>query len=142
MTYDEKCRWLRRYQASMRREDALEWKAERLKARAMGVSPRVSRMPGTHGTGPAAGGLPERLTEAMDELAAQKAQSKAILRELKAVIRRCPSSRGREVLCGAYVQGLSMKNIARELGLSQRWVIQIHRVAVEKLALDTSPLDC
>lgn len=141
MTYDEKIRLLRRYQDSLRREDALKWKTERMQARDMGVSPRVSRMPVAHGAGVAAGGMPERLAEAMDELAAQKTKSKAILRELKAVIRRCPSSRGRNVLCGAYIQGLSMKNIARELGLSRRWVTQIHRAAVEKLTLDTSPLD-
>ena len=51
MTYEEKVRWLRRYQESLRREQELAEEVERLQSEATRITPLLSGMPGGAGDG-------------------------------------------------------------------------------------------
>ena len=81
MTYEEKARWLGRYQTALHSEQLLAEEVERLRAESERVTPLLTGMPGA---GPDLDRLPravERILEAQQRLEAQ--------------VRRCLVLRGR-----------------------------------------------
>lgn len=71
MTYEEKVRWLRRYQESLRREQELAEEVERLQSEATRITPLLSGMPGGPGDGQKVPRAVERIVEAQQQLERQ-----------------------------------------------------------------------
>ena len=71
MTYDEKVRWLRRYQDILRRERELAEELEQLHARACKVTPSLTGMPGSASDGQSLPRAVESIVQAQQELQAQ-----------------------------------------------------------------------
>lgn len=135
MTYDEKIRWLRRYQDSLRRERELSEELDQLQTRACKVTPSLTGMPG----GPSDGqGLPravESIVQAQQELQAQINICGAVRREIVAALEQVTNARDHEILRRRYILGQRWEEIAVEMHLEYRWVTRRHRRTVESMIL-------
>lgn len=135
MTYEEKRRWLWRYQDSLRREKELAEEVERLKSEATRITPLLSGMPGGAGDGQKLPRSVERIVQAKQELQAQINQCGAIRREIVAVLEQVSNSRDHEILRRRYILGQRWEHIAVAMHLEYRWVTRRHRFAVEHMEL-------
>lgn len=122
MDYKEKVEWLGRYQASVSCQHMLEEEIEVLRSDAERVTACMSGMPGR--SGPNADRLP-RAVERIEE--AQK--------RLEQQLESCMETPGQEVLRRRYVMGQNFSEIAEAMGVVQRRAYQLHRTAVEGMAV-------
>ena len=135
MTYEEKVRWLRRYQDSLRRERELAAEVEQLHTRACKVTPSLTGMPGCPSDGQSLPRVVESIVQAQQELQAQINQCGAIRREIVAALEQVSNSRDHEILRRRYILGKRWEHIAVEMHLEYRWVTRMHRFAVENINL-------
>ena len=135
MTYEEKVRWLRRYQDSLRREQELAEEVEQLRSRACKVTPSLSGMPGGTSDGQALPRAVEQILEARQELQAQIEQCNTIRREVVDAIEQITNPRDKEILRRRYLLGERWEYIAVSMHLEYRWVTRKHRASVESLLL-------
>lgn len=135
MTYEEKVRWLRRYQDSLRREQELAEEVEQLRSRACKVTPSLSGMPGGTSDGQALPRAVEQILEAQQELQAQIEQCNTIRREVVDAIEQITNPRDNEILRRRYLLGERWEYIAVSMYLEYRWVTRRHRTSVESLLL-------
>ena len=131
MTYEEKVRWLRRYQDSLRRERELAEELEQLHARACKVTPSLTGMPG----GTSLARAVERIVQAQQELQAQINQCGYIRHEVVAALEQVTNARDHEILRRRYILGQRWEEIAVEMHLEYRWVTRRHRHTVESMIL-------
>lgn len=139
MNYQEKVRWLRRYQDSLRREQELLEEIERLRTEATRVTQALSGMPGS-GDGQALPRAVERILQAQEQLQAQINTCQQVRREIAATVEQLPDLRERDILRRRYILGQRFEQIAVELRLEYRWTRRLHRRAIENLTLE-SPLE-
>ena len=135
MTYDEKVRWLRRYQDSLRRERELADEVEQLHARACKVTPALTGMPGGPSDGQSLPRAVESIVQAQQELQAQINQCGAIRREIVAALDQITNPRDHEILRRRYLLGQRWEEIAVTMHLEYRWVTRRHRRTVESMIL-------
>ena len=135
MPYDEKVRWLRRYQDSLRRERELAEELEQLHSRACKVTPALTGMPGGEGDGQSLARAVESIVQAQQELDAQINQCGAIRREVVAALEQTTNPRDHEILRRRYILGQRWEEIAMEMHLEYRWVTRRHRRTVESMIL-------
>ena len=135
MPYDEKVRWLRRYQDSLRRERELAEELEQLNSRACKVTPALTGMPGGEGDGQSLARAVESIVQAQQELDAQINQCGAIRREVVAALNQVTNPRDHEILRRRYILGLRWEEIAVEMHLEYRWVTRSHHRAVDRMIL-------
>ena len=135
MTYEEKVRWLRRYQESLRREKELAQEVERLHSEAYRVTPLLSGMPGGASDGQALPRAVEGIVKAKQELQAQINQCGYIRREVVAALEQVTNARDHEILRRRYLLGQRWEEIAVEMHLEYRWVTRRHRRTVESMIL-------
>lgn len=135
MPYDEKVRWLRRYQDSLRRERELAEELEQLHSRACKVTPALTGMPGGEGDGQSLARAVESIVQARQELDAQINVCGDIRREVVAAIEQVTNQRDNEILRRRYILGQRWENIAVDTGIDLRWVYRRHRAAVQRLVI-------
>lgn len=135
MTYEEKVRWLRRYQDSLRKEQELAEEVEQLRARACKVTPSLSGMPGGTSDGQALPRAVEQILEAQQQLQEQIEQCNAIRREVVDAIERVTNPRDKEILRRRYLLGNRFENISVVLHYEYRWTRRLHKKAVSELVL-------
>lgn len=135
MTYEEKVRWLRRYQDSLRREQELAEEVEQLRSRACKVTPSLSGMPGGSSDGQALPRAVEQILEAQQELEEQINQCGAVRKEVVAVLEQATSSRDHEILRRRYLLDQKWEQIAMEMRLEYRWVRRLHKRAIGILTI-------
>lgn len=135
MTYEEKVRWLRRYQDSLRRERELAEELEQLHTRACKVTPALTGMPGGHSDGQSLPRAVESIVQAQQELQAQINQCGYIRREVVAALEQVTNARDHEILRRRYLLGQRWEEIAVEMHLEYRWVTRRHRRTVESMIL-------
>lgn len=135
MTYDEKVRWLRRYQESLRRERELSEELDQLSSRACKVTPAITGMPGGAGDGQSLARAVESIVQAQAELQAQVNECEAIRRQIVAALDQVTNPRDHEILRRRYILGQRWEEIAVEMLIEYRSVTRRHRKAVEKLIL-------
>lgn len=135
MPYDEKVRWLRRYQDSLRRERELAEELEQLNSRACKVTPALTGMPGGEGDGQSLARAVESIVQAQQELDAQINQCGAIRREVVAALNQVTNPRDHEILRRRYILGQRWEEIAVEMHLEYRWVTRSHHRAVDRMIL-------
>lgn len=137
MTYEEKRRWLWRYQESLRREKELAEEVEQLQTRACRVTPSLSGMPGGTGDGQALPRAVEEIVRAQQELQAQINQCGAMRREVVAALEQVSNSRDHEILRRRYILGQRWEYIAVQMEIELRWVYRRHRNAVEGMTIES-----
>lgn len=137
MTYEEKVRWLKRYQDSLRIQRELELEVERLRSEATRITPLLSGMPGGQGDGQHLPRAVEAITEAQVELQEQVLRCEELRREVLAVIEAVPDVRDREILRRRYVLGQRWEKIGEDMSMNVRWVYKRHRKIVTCMAYVT-----
>lgn len=133
MTYEEKVRWLRRYQDSLRREQELAEEVEQLRSRACKVTPSLSGMPGGTSDGQALPRAVEQILEAQQELETQIEQCNAIRREVVENIERVTNPRDKEILRRRYLLGEDLKVISDNMFLEYRWIRKLHKLSITNI---------
>lgn len=136
MTYEEKVAWLRRYQASLRREKELAEELEQLRARACRVTPALRDLPGSQGDGQALPRAIEQIVQAQQELQAQIAQCNAVRGEIVMKIEQVYNPRDKEILRRKYILGQRFERIAEALDLEYRWVRRLHHKVVNGMKME------
>ena len=136
MSYDDKIKWLRRYQDSLRRERELEREVEQMETLAARVTPRLSGMPGGGADGQSLPRAVEGIIRAKQELEAQVNVCKAIRAEVVAALEQITNPRDHEILRRRYVLGQTWEQIAVETFYSYKQVRRRHSRCVEALDLD------
>lgn len=135
MTYEEKVRWLRRYQDSLHREQELAEEVEQLRSRACKVTPSLSGMPVGTSDGQALPRAVEQILEAQQELLDQINYCGAIREEIVSMLEQATSARDQEILRRRYLLGQKWEQIAVEMHLEYRWVRRLHKRAVGILSI-------
>lgn len=138
MTYDEKIRWLRRYQDSLRRERELAEEVEQLRARACKVTPALTGMPNSPSDGQSLPRAVEQILEAQQELQAQIVQCNAIRQEISMEIAQISNKRDFEILQRRYILGQKWEEIAYKIEKDDRWIRRCHKKAINRLCLENS----
>lgn len=137
MTYDEKIRWLRRYQESLRREKELAQEVERLYSEAYRVTPLLSGMPGGASDGQALPRAVEWIVKANQELECQINMCGAIRREIVAAIEQVTDARDHEILRRRYLLGQKWEQISVDMNYNFQYVCKRHKLTVCKLAIES-----
>lgn len=137
MTYEEKRRWLWRYQESLRRERELSEEVEQLHTRACKVTPSLSGMPGGTGDGQALPRAVEEIVRAQQELQAQINQCGAMRREIVAALEQVSNSRDHEILRRRYILGQKWERIAVQMNYAYQYVCDRHKQAICKMLIES-----
>lgn len=137
MTYDEKIRWLRRYQESLRREKELAQEVERLHSEAYRVTPLLSGMPGGSSDGQALPRAVEGIVKAKQELECQINMCGAIRREIVAAIEQVTDARDHEILRRRYLLGQKWEQISVDMNYNFQYVCKRHKLTICKLAIES-----
>lgn len=137
MEYSEKITWLRRYRESLRREKLLEEEIEQLNTEAQRVTRAMSGMPGGGGDGQAIPRAVERLEETRQKLAAEVSKSWALREEIASAIAKIDHPLRQDILTRRYILGQRWEKIAADHHRNIRWIFRVHRVAIEKLAIES-----
>lgn len=130
MTYEEKVRWLRRYQDCLRRERELAEEVEQLRARACKVTPALTGMLGGPNDGQSLPRAVESIVQAKQELQAQINQCGYIRREVVAALEQVTNDRDHEILRRRYLLGQRWEEIAVEMVIDLRWIYRMHKRVV------------
>lgn len=137
MTYDEKIRWLRRYQESIQREKELADEVKELRERAYNITPALTGMPGGPSDGQSLPRAVESITQAMQELQCQINMCGAIRREIVAAIEQVSNHRDHEILRRRYLLGQKLEKISVEMNYNFRYVCKRHKITVCKLDIES-----
>lgn len=137
MTYDEKIRWLRRYQESLRREKELAQEVERMHSEAYRVTPLLSGMPGGSSDGQALPRAVEGIVKAKQELESQINMCGAIRREIVAAIEQVTDARDHEILRRRYLLGQKWEQISVDMNYNFQYVCKRHKLTICKLAIES-----
>lgn len=137
MTYDEKIRWLRRYQESLQREKELADEVKELRERAYNITPALTGMPGDPSDGQSLPRAVESITQAMQELQCQINMCGAIRREIVAAIEQVSNHRDHEILRRRYLLGQKLEKISVEMNYNFRYVCKRHKITVCKLDIES-----
>ena len=135
MPYDEKVRWLRRYQDSLRRERELLQELDQLHSRACKVTPALTGMPGGGGDGQSLARAVESIVQAQQELQAQINVCGTVRREVVAALEQVTNARDHEIMRRRYLLGQRFEKISVEMNLEYRWVRRIHKREVQRLVI-------
>lgn len=136
MPYDEKVRWLRRYQDSLRRERELLQELDQLHSRACKVTPALTGMPGGGGDGQSLARAVESIVQTRQELDAQINVCGAIRREVVAALEQVTNPRDHEILRRRYILGQRWEEIAVAMHYKYQHVCRCHKDAVTKLVIE------
>lgn len=133
MTYEEKVRWLRRYQDSLRREQELIEEVEQLRSRACKVTHSLSDVPGGTGDEHALPRAVEQIMEAQQELQVQIEQCNATRREVVGTICNVENNRDQEILRRRYLLGQKWAAMSEDMEIDERWIRRCHSAAINNL---------
>lgn len=135
MTYNEKLCWLRRYRQALREEERLKNRILAVRSRAESTTRALQPVSVIGGNG--GGCRIERCTDLLDQyqrdLERQLRKSERLRAEIEEAINALPSALQRNVLQARYIDGLPVWRTANMLYISESWVKQAHKKAVENL---------
>lgn len=137
MTYEEKKRWLWRYQEALRAEEELAQELEQLKEEATRVTPLLSDAPGGGGSADKLPKAVERIVEAQQRLQCQINCAQAARKEVVAAIETVHSSRDRDILRRRYLLGQRWEEIACAVCVDFSWLMRMHKRIVLKIPIET-----
>ena len=136
MEYKEKIKWLRSYLESQKSERALVLELERLRSEAERITPVLSAAPGGGGNQGSIPGVVERIDRVRKQLTDAIETGLDIRKKIAEVVEKVQDVQQQEILRRRYLVGQRWDDIAMEMRLTRRWVMKIHRKAVEKLKIE------
>lgn len=137
MDYNEKIAFLRRYRDAQRTMRRLLEELQQLQAEASSVSQALSGMPSGGGDGQAVPRAVERIEAAESRLASAYGTALAELNRVKDAIDSVPDPLRRDILTRRYILGQRWERIAADLDRDLRWVLRLHRRAVDELTIES-----
>lgn len=136
MNYNDKIQWLRWYRQALRAEDRLRDQISAVRARMESTSQALRPVVGG---GSGDGNAIERGVELLDRyqqtLRDQVEESERTRRDIEAAIAALSNPLQQEVLQARYIDGLPVWKTANRLYISESWVKEIQRKAVENLKI-------
>lgn len=144
MTCEEKIRWLRMYRQVLRAEDRLRDQIRAVRARMESTSQALRPVVGgSSGDGNSIERGVELLDRYQRDLVAQLETSQQIRAEIEEAIYALPDHLQREVLLARYIDGLPVWKTANRLYISESWVKETQRKAIENIKIVSAsvPLD-
>lgn len=135
MTYEEKVRWLKRYQDSLRIQRELELEVEQLRSEATRITPLLSGMPRGQGDRQQLPRAVEAIIEAQSELQEQILRCEKVRREVVAVIDCVSSLRDYEILRRRYILKQNFQEISEAMYMSCRWIRRRHKKIIESIRI-------
>lgn len=136
MEYSEKIAWLRRYREAVQREETLAQEIEALRTQAARVTQALTGMPGG-GDGQAIPRAVERIMETQMLLAAEAVRAVNVHDQVKAAIDGVADPLRRDILTRRYILGQRWERIAADNNRDLRWMLRLHRRAVEDLTIES-----
>ena len=133
MTYEEKVRWLRRYQDSLRREQELAEEVEQLRARACKITTALTGMPGGTNGGQRLPLVVEQIVETQQKLQDQVNQCEVLRNEIVDAIDKIENNLDQEILKRKYILDQKWERISEIEHLDVRWLRRRHKKAIERL---------
>lgn len=137
MTYYEKIAFLRRYQDAQRTMRRLLEELQQLQAEATSVSQALSGMPSGGGDGQAIPRAVERIADAESRLVSAYGAALAECSRVKDAIDTVPDPLRRDILTSRYILGQRWERIAADIDRDLRWVMRLHRRAVDELTIES-----
>lgn len=137
MTYDEKIAFLRRYRDAQRTMRRLLEELQQLQAEATSVSQALSGMPSGGGDGQAIPRAVERIADAESRLVSAYGAAFAECSRVKDAIDTVPDPLRRDILTSRYILGQRWERIAADIDRDLRWVLRLHRRAVDELTIES-----
>lgn len=137
MTYDEKIAFLRRYRDAQRTMRRLLEELQQLQAEATSVSQALSGMPSGGGDGQAIPRAVERIADAESRLVSAYGAALAECSRVKDAIDTVPDPLRRDILTSRYILGQRWERIAADVDRDLRWVLRLHRRAVDELTIES-----
>ena len=137
MTYDEKIAFLRRYRDAQRTMRRLLEELQQLQAEATSVSQALSGMPSGGGDGQAIPRAVERIADAESRLVSAYGAALAECSRVKDAIDTVPDPLRRDILTSRYILGKRWERIAADIDRDLRWVLRLHRRAVDELTIES-----
>lgn len=137
MTYDEKRAFLRRYRDAQRTMRRLLEELQQLQADATSVSQALSGMPSGGGDGQAIPRAVERIADAESRLVSAYGAALAECSRVKDAIDTVPDPLRRDILTRRYIIGQRWERIAADIDRDLRWVLRLHRRAVDELTIES-----
>lgn len=144
MNYNDKVQWLRRYRQALRAEDRLRDQIRAVRARMESTSQALRPVVGgSSGDGNSIERGVELLDRYQRDLVAQLEMSQQIRAEIEEAIYALPDHLQREVLLARYIDGLPVWKTANRLYISESWVKETQRKAIENIKIVSAsvPLD-
>ena len=136
MTYQEKLAFLRRYREAVQQEDTILQEIEALRCQAARVTRALTGMPGG-GDGQAIPRAVEQILEAQEKLQAQAARTAECRTQVTAAIDGVADPLRRDILTRRYILGQRWERIAADNNRDLRWMLRLHRRAVEDLTIES-----
>ena len=127
MTYEEKVRWLWRYQDSIQMEKELQQELEMQRSRASCATSALTGMP--NGKNPSSDKIArsvERIIELEESLQVQIDICTTVCRDVLHFVEGITDMRTREIFRYRYILGKTWEDIAEQMGLSSKWVKILH----------------
>lgn len=126
MTYEEKVRWLRRYQEELKREKELSEELWELKDRAERINSCFNDMPASKSKSDKLQTAVEDIIEAEAKLISQIKKSEEIKNEIIETIESLENRRYKVILRYRYIVGMNWEAIAEKSELSSKWCKTLH----------------
>ena len=136
MNYEEKKRWLKRYQEALREEAELEDELKQLRADVERITPLLSDAPGGGSNRERIPKGVERIVEVQQRIQEQIVSAQKARAEIVAVIDRVRPARGREILRRRYLLGQRWEEIAYVMHIDFSWLMRLHKRIVVGLDVD------
>ena len=136
MTYQEKLAFLRRYREAVQREETLAQEIEALRTQAARVTQALTGMPGG-GDGQAIPRAVEQIADAQQQLQEEAARAADARASVCAAIGTVADPLRRDILTRRYILGQRWERIAADNNRDLRWMLRLHRRAVEDLTIES-----
>ena len=97
------------------------------------MTPSLSGMPGGAVGGDRLGETVAKIVDLEREIDAKVDELMGHYRKIREAVSQIPDAKEREVLMRRYMQGQSWEEIAERMGVTERWVYQVHKRAIFSL---------
>lgn len=125
--------YLMQYRRAEQEIDRLLEEKARWTALAEKMTPSLSGIPGGAGGGDRLGETVAKIVDLEREIGAKVDELVEHYRKIGEVVSQISDAKEREVLLRRYIQGQSWEEIGERMGVTERWVYQVHKRAIFSL---------
>ena len=137
---EEKIRWLKSYRGLLAEIQRLQREIERWRSIAEKVTPTLSTVRFTVPDGSRIENAVEKIDTLRDSLAAKLDELIGRRLQIEQMIDAVEDDRLRQLLRYRYIDGMTFEAIAEKMHYSPRWVLKLHKKALEFVSVHKSSL--